>query len=601
MTSMQAPRKEAADRGLRLDPVTFEVLRNSLMTIADEMGLKLFRASFSPPVNQGRDYSIAIFDHDGELVTAGHWDMPIHYGTFQYTIREIRRVIGDENVKQGDIYLFNDPYSGGTHNQDIRAVRPIFRDGERIAWLVAMAHWADVGGPVPGSFNPEASDSFGEGLRITPIRIYEADEANEPLIEFVLANVRVHDERRGDLHAQVQTLYAGEERLLALADKYGLETMQTAFQDIWDYSERTLRAATEQLPDGEYVWEDAIDQDTVHPDKPPVWIRLKLTVDHGKLLFDFTDSDPAPMGPVGASLPSTWSGVLLTTLNLFPGVPFNAGSRRVLEVLTKPGTVTHVLAPKPVSGMACGALEKIISCTINVIGQASPERQAGCPGNLVNITMGGRDDRFDRDYIMYIWSPVGWGGTARGDKRIPTNIIFGPGVRIQPAEILERFYPVRITELSLRSGSAGAGQHQGSCGTTLGWEITDGTALMGIMGDHKDQPIWGVAGGQAGAGQDLVKNLGAADETSIGMFASNVPARAGDNFVCWTGGGGGWGNPLEREPELVLEDVIDELLSIDEARERYGVVIEAVDPYALQYELREGATVEERSRRLSRA
>jgi N-methylhydantoinase B len=505
--------------------------------------------------------------------------------------------LGDEHIRPGDIYLFNDPYTGGTHNQDVRAVRPIFLDGERIAWLVAMAHWPDVGGPVPGSFNPEASDCYGEGVRITPIRIYEDDRPIETLIEFIFANMRVPDERRGDLHAQAQTLFAGEERLLGLVEKYGVDTLEDAYRDIWDYSERTLRAYTEQLPDGVYEWQDAIDQDTVHPDKPPVWIRLRLTVDGGNLRFDFTESDPAPLGPVGASLPSTWSGVLLTTLNLFPGVPFNAGSRRVLEVVTTPQTVTHVLPPHPCSGMACGSLEKIISCTLNVIGQAAPDRKAGCLGNLVNITMGGHDERMDRDYIMYIWSPPGWGGTARGDKRIPTNIIFGPGVRIQPAEILERFYPVRVTEMGLREGSAGAGRHSGSCGTTVRWEITHGRALMGIMGDRKEQPIWGVDGGAAGAPQDLVKNEGRDDEAVIGMFASNVPARAGDEFVCWTGGGGGFGDPLQREPQAVCEDVADELLTIEQAREQYGVVVDAVDPDRCLYEVDRQATAAERERR----
>ncbi|MGI9657929.1 MAG: hydantoinase B/oxoprolinase family protein, partial [Gaiellaceae bacterium] len=206
----------------KLDPITFEVLRHSFVTLVDEMGMKLFRASFSPPVNQGRDYSIAIFDPEGNLVTAGRWDMPIHYGTFRFTIREIVRVLGREDILEGDIVLFNDPYAGGTHNQDVRAVRPIFRDGELIAWLVAMAHWADVGGPVPGTFNPEAADAYAEGIRIPPVKIYERGRRLDPVIELVMANIRVPDERRGDLHAQVQTLFSGEQRLLELADKHGV-------------------------------------------------------------------------------------------------------------------------------------------------------------------------------------------------------------------------------------------------------------------------------------------------------------------------------------------------------------------------------------------
>lgn len=588
---------ETATFRTRLDPVLFEVLRHSFVTLADEMGLRLFRASFSPPVNQGRDYSIALFDPLGNLVTAGRWDMPIHFGTFQYTIQEVRRVIGDDTIAEGDIYLFNDPYTGGTHNQDVRACRPIFHDGKIVAWLVAMAHWADVGGPVPGSFNPQADDCYSEGIRITPIRVFENNEPIVPVIELIMANIRVPDERRGDLHAQAQTLFSGEQRFLGLVEKYGVETLHTAFEDCWDYAERTMRAHTEKLPNGSYSFEDRIDQDTMHPDKPPVTIRLTMIVKDGHLTFDFSETDTAPIGPVGASLPSTWSGVLLTILNLFPGVPLNHGLRRVIDLKTVPGSAVHVLPPNPCSGMACGALEKIISATVGAVGLADPDRKMGCMFNLVNITMGGFDERFGRPYVMYIWSPGGFGGSARGDLPMPTNIIFGPGVRTQPIEILERFYPVVFKGLSLREGSAGAGMHQGGWGTEIRWELTHGTASLGIMGDRKDFPIWGVEGGLPGQPQDLIRDEGREDEYVVGMFAAGVKAQVGSEFVCLTGGGGGYGDPLERDPAKVLEDVSEELLTCEQALDRYGVVVKPVDPDIFIYDLDTEATTTERARR----
>ena len=586
-----------AARRLRLDPITFEVLRHSFVTLVDEMGTKLFRASFSPPVNQGRDYSIAIFHPDGRLVTAGRWDMPIHYGTFQFSISEIVRVIGEDNIYEDDIILFNDPYAGGTHNQDVRTVKPIFKNGELIAWLITMAHWADVGGPVPGTFNPHAEDAYAEGIRIPPVKIYERGRRIDQVIELVMANIRVPDERRGDLHAQIQTLFSGEKRLLEIAEQYGVETMHEAFADSWDHTERMLLSQTRELPDGTYSWEDTIDQDTVHPDKPSVTVRLDLTIEDGTFLFDFTRSDPAPRGPVGSGLPTTWSGVLLTLLNLFPGVPMNAGVRRIVDVKTTPGTVTHVEHPTPLSGMAAGSLEKIIGCTVGAVGLADPSRRTACMFNLMNITMGGFDERLDRPYVMYLWTVGGFGGSPRGEVPLPSTMIYGPGVRQQPAEILERFYPVLVEKTGLWDGSAGAGKVQGGWGSEGRYRLTHGSARLGIMADRKDFPIWGVDGGGPGASQDVVVDEDGPDENIVGVFGANVPVLEDQTFVIYTGGGGGYGDPLERDPELVLHDVTEELLTVEQARERYGVVINAIDPYLFEYELDDDATATEREAR----
>jgi len=582
---------------LRLDPITFEVIRSSLMTMVDEMGHRLFRAALSPPVNQGRDYSIAVFDSEGSCVTAGHWDMPVHYGTFPYTIREVMRVMGRENLKQGDIYLFNDPYTGGTHNPDIRAVRPIFREGELVAWVVSMAHWPDVGGPVPGSFNSEAADCYSEGVRIPPIKVYENDEPLDWVIQLLLTNMRNGHERNGDLYAQIQTLFMGEERLLELFDKYGADTMSAAFEESWDYAERMLRAQTEQVPDGVYEYSSFIDQDALDPELRPVEIKLKMTVESGNLTFDFTDSDDAPLGPVGSTLPTTLAGVLLTVLNLFPGVPYNDGIQRVVRLKTRPGSAVHVLPPSPCSGTACGSLEKVIDCVIGAVGAASPDREMGGRFNLVNLTMGGRDERTGQDYVMYMWTTGGMGGSARGDLPYPTHTIFGPGIRTQPTEVLERHYPVLITKAAVRESSFGAGEHRGGWGTQYRFKLTSGSAKIGIMGDRRKFVPWGVQGGADAPPQSVIRDPGLPEEYDVGMSASNVPISAGSDFELLTTGGGGWGDALKRDPKLVLEDVIDEYISVDEAKEQYGVVIDPVDPYLLDYRLDDAATACERQAR----
>ena len=587
------PNKASASM-MRLDPITFEVLRNSFVTLVDEMGHRLFRASFSPAVNQARDYSIAMFDPQGEFVTAGHWDMPIHYGTFPFSIREVIRVFGLDNIFEGDIYLYNDPYKGGTHNQDMKAIRPIFFEGELVAWLVAMAHWTDVGGPVPGTFNSEASDSYSEGVRITPIKIYERGVRIEPVIQFLLANVRVPHERNGDLHAQVQTCLLGEERLLDLFRKYGKATIHEAFADMWDYSERMLLSQTIHLPNGGYEWTDFVDQDTVHPDKPPVKIHLRLVIKDGHLTFDFTGSDPAPMGPVGSSLPATYSGVLLTVLNLFPGIPYNAGAQRLIEITTVPDSVVHVRPPTPCSGFAAGTLEKLIDCIIGAMGLASPNLQAGARYNLVNVTVGGWDERFNREYVMYVWEPGGLGGTARGDLPYATHCIFGPGIRTQPTEVLERFFPVLFTRASIRENSAGPGKHRGGFGTDFRFQLTHGRSLLGVMGDRKRFPPRGVAGGRDALPQDLFIDRGGENEVVVGMFAANVPVPQGSEVQILTTGGGGWGDPLQRDPQLVLEDVRNGLVSLEAAADGYGVNIREINADLFEYEIDADATARAR-------
>jgi N-methylhydantoinase B len=583
----------------RLDPVTFEVLRHSFTALVDEMGVRLERTAFTPVITQALDFSIALLDREGHFVASGRRDMPVHLGTFEFTVAEVRRVFETRgDVHDGDVFLFNDPYSGGTHNQDVRSVRPVFHNGALVAWLLAMCHWPDVGGPVPGSYNPEARDCYAEGLRIPPIKIYERGVRADSIVELVFANIRVPGERTGDLHAMVQALEVGQERLLALIAKYGLDTLELAYRDVWDYAERVLMSQTSTIPDGTYEWTDYIDQDPGDPQRRPVKIHLALHVDQGKLLFDFTDSAPAPIGAVGSPLPTTWSAVLVSTVNMFPGTLLNAGVRRVVDVKTVPGSVIHLLPPKPCCGMACAGYEKVMACAIGAIGLALPGRRTACPYNQQNVTLGGIDPRFGQEYVMYVYTMGGYGASVYGDAGTPSHMDYAPGAKSQPVEISERWYPVIFDAVTIRPDSAGPGFYRGGFGTETRFHMSHGEDhRLTMMGDREKFPAWGVEGGGAGAAQHLVMNPGTDSERDLGMFVAGIPVARNDSFTLTSGGGGGYGDPLAREPTRVLDDVIDEMLTTQGAFDQYGVVIQPVDPEVGLYEIDHDATIVERARR----
>jgi N-methylhydantoinase B len=465
-------------------------------------------------------------------------------------------------------------------------------------WLVAVGHWTDVGGPVPGTFNAMATSCYAEGIRVPPVKIIDRGHIREDVINLVLANCRLAAESRGDLHAEIGACRAGEKRFFELIDKYSWETVQMTFDAMMDYSERLLMAQTSKLPDGSYEFEDYMDMDPPHPEQRPVKVKVKLEVRAGKLLFDFTGSDPAPMGSVGGSLPTTWSGVICAVLNFFPGAPFSHGALRLIEVQTTPGSCVHLMPPSPFTGMAAGALEKVIAVVLNTLGQAQPEKRTAAIYNLCNMSMAGSDPRFhNRPWIMYLWLPGGFGATARGDAGLPTMMLYGPGCKNQPIEVHERIYPILYESFGMKQDSMGPGRYRGGAGIETVFYVTEGEAEFSVIGDRHKFPIWGVEGGEPGGGQDIIVRNGQPDADSVGMLAIGVKVRRGERIRYFSGGGGGYGDPLDREKELVLADVADGLLSEQAANKQYGVVVRETDTEMRSVEIDEAATAAHRAAR----
>ena len=579
-----------------IDATALAVLRRSLITIANEMGLTLAKVSYSPVISEGRDFTGAIFDRDGRLVACGDYDLPGLLGTLEPTIEFVLSSFETGEICEGDVIACNSPHEAGTHLNDVRLVKPVFAAGEIVAFVADLGHWTDVGGAVPGSINPLARDAYGEGLRITPVRIVERGVYRRDVVEMILANVRLPYEANGDIWAQIKALDLGESRLHGLIARWGVETLTDVFRLMHDHAEALFYARIDEIPDGTVEFEDFMDVDPLDPEQRPVRIHLKLTKDARRLVFDFRDSDPQPRGGNGSPRPITQSGVYIATMNLFPGMPFNHGLVRNLEIVTTPGTAVHVTFPNPVSGCAAGAFEKVIACVLGCWGLLAPDRQVGSTFNLINVTLGGSDRRFDRPFVMYMWNEGGLGGGPdRDGGDAPGMSLFSPGSHNQPVELHERLFPISLRELEIATDSAGAGRWRGCPGIRHSYEVLDAEAVLGVFGDrHRFKP-WGVVGGGDGAGQTVFVNRGREDERELGVLASEEPILPGEVVEVWSSGGGGYGDPHERDPELVLRDVRLGFVSQAAAREVYAVEVVCEDETADRWRVDFEATEQLRS------
>ncbi len=390
-------------QGTALDPVTFEVLKNAFASVCNEMSLAMEMSAYSLVISEGADYSGTLYDSDGHLICQGEFDLPAHCGTVPFTVQATLDAVGRENMRPGDIYIMNDPYLGGTHNNDMRTIKPVFHDGEIVGFVANTGHWPDVGGAVPGTLFLKARSAYEEGLRIPPVRIVRGGEMDEALVEVMLANMRVAAERRGDLNAHFASVNAGERRLLELIEKYGAGTVAAAMREYQDYAERLFRAEIAALPDGVYEWDDYIDYDPNAETEEPLHLHLTLTIAGDQITYDFTGTDPAAKSAVNCTFPATVSCLFISTRAIFSHVPLNHGLLRAMEVIAPEHTLVRAVHPEPVSGLAAAAFEKVINCALGVYSLMAPERTMACSFNLINVTWGGHNTATGRDFVAYVW------------------------------------------------------------------------------------------------------------------------------------------------------------------------------------------------------
>ena len=580
----------ATERGASVDPVTFEVLRGAFVAMCNEMALVVAKTAYSTPVNEGRDFASGLYDGEGKLISQGEFDLPAFVGLTHLTVPEVIRAIGRDNMEPEDIYMINDPYVASTHCNDIHFVKPIFMDGSLVAFVSTTAHWSDVGGIAPGSLICVARSHFEEGMRIPAVRIYERGELNTDVLHLLLANMRQEWERLGDFNAQVAATRAGESRFRAIVKRHGLDAVLKTMADVQDYSERLTRTAFTSLPDGTYYGEDRCDQD-IFTGLPKV-MRLNLTIDGDHAIIDLTESDDPAECSINCTIAATTSAVFIALLSILPPIPVNSGVLRAIEIKARPGSLAWALPPVGVSGLPATTMDSVTSCTWQALGQAIPERGIGSAYSILNAVFSGFDERpeFQSPFINYVWGFGGMGAAQTHDGTSAAAAPYGGSIQTIPAELQERRYPVLWRRHQFRQGSGGPGASRGGLGLDELVEFPFQSGTVSCIGARERFGAPGIFAGEEGGTSGLILNQGTESERNLGVLCLHEPVAAGEIMSMWAGGGGGYGDPLDRPVEKVVEDVKDEYVSIEQARTQYGVLVREIDRRTLDYAADEQAT-----------
>ena len=541
-----------------LDPVTLAVIQAGLQQVCDEMDLTFSRAAFSPVIAEADDRSDGIYSaSDGSLIAQGARGLPVFVGTMQFSTRHIvERIAAGTTLppEPGDIYIVNDPYLGGTHLMDVRFAMPFYRDGEIYCWLSNTGHWPDTGGAVPGGFSASAISAEQEGLRLPPVKLFKRGVMDTEIYQIICSNIRVSEQRIGDVKAQASALLVGADRLTQLMDRYGDATVTAAIAEMRRLAARQMRANIALIAEGSYVARAYVDSDGVVNE--PLTIALTVTRKGDGLTFDFAGSSLPCAGPMNSVRATTLSSVYLAMRHIFPDVPISAGAFEPLTVTGIEGTFLDAQYPRPVSGCAAEVSQRIAEAVFAALVQAMPDRVTAAPaGTSGNFGLGGHDPEKGRDYVMYQISGGGYGGNTLHDGLSNGCSTIGIS-KAPPVEIMEQSFPVLYRRYALHEGSGGAGMHRGGFGLDYEIELLRGTARASFVMDHGRTGPQGAQGGGDGAVNRVEIHRGG--ETLIPEHlskAQDITLSPGDRVRVRTPGGGGYGDPARRDPAAVAEDV----------------------------------------------
>ena len=556
-----------------LDPVTLAVVQAGLQQVCDEMDLTFSRAAFSPVIAEADDRSDGIYSaEDGSLIAQGSKGLPVFVGVMQFSTRTlIERIRSGETAapEPGDIYIVNDPYLGGTHLMDVRFAMPLYRDGQLYCWLSNTGHWPDTGGAVPGGFSASAISAEQEGLRLPPVKLFKRGEMDREIWQIICSNIRVSEQRIGDVKAQASALLVGAERLVGLMDRYGDATVGEAIAEMRKLAARQMRAVLAGMPEAPITARAIVDSDGVVNE--PLTIALTLRRQGEDVVFDFTGSSPPCMGPMNSVRATTLSAVYLAVRHVFPDVPISAGAFEPLLVTGIEGTFLDAHYPRPVSGCAAEVSQRIAEAVFAALVQVFPDRVTAAPaGTSGNFGLGGHDPERGRDFVMYQISGGGYGGNAGHDGLSNGCSTIGIS-KAPPVEIMEQNFPVLYRRYALHVGSGGAGQHRGGFGLDYEIELLRGQARASFVMDHGRVGPQGVLGGRDGAVNRVEVQRGAEVWVPPHLSkAQDIALQPGDRVRVRTPGGGGYGDPAARDPSLVAEDVRLGRYTAEEARQLFG-------------------------------
>jgi N-methylhydantoinase B len=535
-----------------IDPVTLAIIDGRLVQLADEMDATLYRSAFNPIIAEARDACHGLYDaKTGDTLVQGASGLPIFVGAMAFAVRAvIEKVAREGGLMPGDCFIFNDPTVGGTHLNDFRLVRPVFRDNELFCWIASAGHWLDIGGNVPGGYNPSATESFQEGVCIPPVKLLRAGVMNTDLLAILAANSRVPDSNWGDLNAQIGALDLGEVRLHGLLDEYSEATIAAAFEIFSNRAEAVMRAAIKKLPDGTYSFDDVLDNDGITD--ATLTIALDLTIAGDAMRVDFSRSSPPTAGPVNISYATAIAACYVALKHVFIEVPANAGCLRPITFIVPPSTLLAATAPRPMAGYTETIL-RLIGVMMGGLAKADPARATAAPFGTINaLSMSGNRKDGSR-WVMFSFFGGGLGGNPESDGLSHANNPISTAT-IPPVEILEAAYPVLFRQWALRPDSAGAGAHRGGLGAIYEIEtLTD--AKVSLLGDRGTVPPFGVAGGEAAAPNVFSWDAGQGRQTpKLVSKVTDVFLPAGHRLRLETPGGGGWGDPEARDAQAAARD-----------------------------------------------
>ncbi|MDB2689919.1 hydantoinase B/oxoprolinase family protein [Planktomarina temperata] len=553
-----------------IDPITLSVLAGRMEQIADEMDATLFRAAFNPIIAEAHDASHGLYHAvSGDTLVQGKSGLPIFVGVMSFAVKAvIEKAAKDGDLQDGDIYIFNDAHIGGTHLSDMRLVRPYYHAGELFCYLASVGHWHDVGGAVPGNYNPAATDVFQEAFNLPPVKLARAGKVNQDIIDILMRNTRLPQSAMGDLNGQLGALDLGVKRMDELLDEYGGVTITAALEALGHRAEALMRSELTELPDGRWEAEDYLDNDGIND--APLKIRIALEIKDDTMLLDFTGSAPQCAGPVNIALPTAVATAYVAIKHIFPALPANAGVMRPIEVVVPEDSLLAAKFPAPTGGYTETIL-RMIDVVFSAFAQAAPERVvANAYGTINALSIAGKRKN-GQPWVMFSFYGGGHGGSIETDGLNHGNAPISTAT-IPPMEILEAAYPVMFRTWALRPDSAGAGAHRGGLGAIYEIEVLEENGaeafLFGERGCFAPKGIAG--GGDAALNVFQYEQDDGWHSPPLTSKMRGITLKAGQAVRLQTPGGGGYGRADDRSHEAIARDVARGLMSDVEADAVYG-------------------------------
>ena len=559
---------------MTLDATMVEVIRGGLTYAAEEMGIALRKSAYSPNIKERMDHSCALFDDRKRLIAQAE-HIPVHLGSMALAVREgLAKYRGA--LDDGDMLLFNDPYISGTHLPDLTIIAPAYFKGELVGYAANKAHHTDIGGKAPGSIASDSLELFQEGLIIPPIKFVKKGSIDPEISDFIGSNVRTPEVQMGDLRAQIAANFTGLNRLTELMSNYEVADVRESMERIMNYSEHRMRSEISKMPEGSFEANDYLEDTGTGDD--PAEIRVKVTIRGDEIEFDYAGSSLQVSGPVNAPIGVTIAGIYFTLISITDSsIPVNDGCFRPITIRVPKGCIMNPIRPAPVAGGNVETSQRNVDVLMKAFAQIVPDRvPAAGQGTMNNVSIGGqREDGTPWTFYETIGGGSGGRPISDGIDGVHVNMT---NTMNTPIEALEAYYPLSFESYKLRADSGGPGEWRGGCGIERSWKLLSARATLSILAERNKIHPWGLCGGSPGAlGEYILKRR---DESAIKLPSKcTISIERGDVLVIRTPGGGGYGDPIRRCPEMVLSDVMNGIVSIQSAEQDYKV---RIDPFKLQ-------------------